>query len=153
MPRPCKKKAHAHRKRIPRGLTHKIGEACLFEVEDFPKGILTTCCSLRGKIAARELEALGETDLSNAMYSDMTCEEAAIFSARLRATADLLEFRNKDIAKKPRGAGWDGTLNAEKNGWDWTAYSTFEEALASIRQAARWYEAVGRLGFGVHAWS
>jgi hypothetical protein len=34
----------------------------------------------------------------------------------------------------------------------WGKYSTFEEALAWIREAARWYEKVGHLGFGVHAW-
>jgi hypothetical protein len=31
--------------------------------------------------------------------------------------------------------------------------STVRQALTAIRQAARWYEKVGKLGYGVRAWS
>jgi hypothetical protein len=114
--------------------------------------MLGTCCSLRGKVAAHELDALGEVDLAGAMYSDMTCERAREFAQELRAAADALEQRYATTADKPHGAGWNGTWNAERKEWDWQTYSTFEEALARIREAARWYEEIGSLGYGVDAW-
>jgi hypothetical protein len=41
----------------------------------------------------------------------------------------------------------------EKDGrWRATTFSTFEDALATIREAARWYEKIGAAGFGVEAW-
>ncbi len=43
-------------------------------------------------------------------------------------------------------------LNAETGDIGYDRYSTFEEALASIREAADWYGLVGTLGYGVYAW-
>lgn len=66
--------------------------------------------------------------------------------------ADALEDAHTDIDEKPRGAGWNGEWNDETKQWDWQKYSTFEEAIDEIRIAARWYEKVAELGFGVRAW-
>ncbi|MFA4973887.1 MAG: hypothetical protein WC683_14845 [bacterium] len=111
-----------------------------------------TCCSLRGKVAARELEALGENALAERMYKDMTSDEAATFATDLRETADRLEAEHQHDNPKPKGAGWNGTWDNKRNEFVWELTSTFEEALASVREAARWYEKVGTRGFGVHAW-
>ncbi len=43
-------------------------------------------------------------------------------------------------------------MNADTGESGYDRYSTFEEALASIRQAADWYGLVGTLGYGVYAW-
>lgn len=129
------------------GVTHYPDEPCPFENDNFPIGMLGTCCSLRGKAAAYELEALGETELSNRMYSDMTVEEAGAFAIELRAATDRLEqtYAGKP---KPEGASWN-----HFDGKNVTPVrSPFDGALATIREAARWYEKVATLGFGVHAW-
>ncbi len=44
-----------------------------------------TCCSLRGKAAADNLDALGETSVCDAMHDDMDAEDALRFARRLRA--------------------------------------------------------------------
>lgn len=128
------------------GKTHGPQEPCPFK-DDFPVGMMAPCCSLRGKVAAYELDALGETELAGRMYTNMTLREAAVFALELRAAADRLE---KQHAKMPeaKGAAWhkfDGKTVT-------TVHSSFDEALAAIREAARWYEKVSLLGFGVFAW-
>jgi len=102
-------------------------------------------------MAARELEAYGETTLSGRMYKNMRAEDAIVFADELRAAADALEESASSTTKKPKGAGYNGEWNAKAQRWDWQGFSTFEEALDSIREAAAWYEKVGSLGYGVWA--
>ena len=134
------------------GLTHAPDAPCPFKTDDFPIGTLGTCSSPRGKIAAYELDALGETDLCERMYQDMTAAEALAFATELRAAASRLEAEHRDAGTAPRGAGQNGVWDASAKDWVWQDYSTFAKALAAIREAAVWYEKVARLGFGVHAW-
>jgi hypothetical protein len=86
------------------------------------------------------------------MYEDMTAEEALSFADELRAAADRLEQQHANDNPKPHGVGTDGRYDEEKREYVWTKFSTFEQALARIRQAAAWYEKVARLGYGVHTW-
>ena len=152
-PKQCGCHKHPYDPILPKkGTTHNPGEPCPFEKDEFPKGMLGTCCSLRGKVAADELKALGETHTSANMYKDMSAESAATFSKELRLVADILERRHTSDADRPQGAGWNGLWNDETKSWEYQKYSTFEDALASVREAARWYEKVAELGFGVHAW-
>lgn len=152
-PKQCGCPKHPYDPILPKkGTTHNHGEPCPFEKDDFPTGMLGTCCSLRGKVAADELKALGEVRVSATMYKDMSAESAALFSRELRLVADILEKRYASETEQPLGAGWNGLWNAETKSWEYQKYSTFDEALAAIREAARWYEKVAELGFGVHAW-
>lgn len=150
-PYQCPDESHGHTKEIPDGFIHPKGQPC--PLQNFSKGIFGNCCWLRGKIAANELDALGEVELGERMYSDMTCEEATTFAGELRAAADRLQTQHRDASEKPKGAGWGGTWNPEKQTWTWETYSTFDEALASVREAAEWFERVGTSGFGAVAWS
>jgi hypothetical protein len=153
LPKRCGCTKHPHGPNLPDdGTTHNPDQPCPFEKDNFPKGMLGTCCSLRGKAAAYELEALGESSLANRMYDDMTAEEAENFARELRDAANCLERAHAGKADKPKGAGWNGEWDKEKKDWVWQKYSTFEDALACIREAARWYEKVAGLGYGVHAW-
>jgi hypothetical protein len=152
IPKRCGCTKHPHDENHPdKGTTHKPDESCPFEQYLFPKGMLGTCCSLRGKVAARELAALGESKVSERMFEDMSAEEAIEFADELRAAADRREESALNN-KKPSGAGWNGVWNEKAERWDWQDYSTFEQALDSIREAAAWYEKVGSLGYGVWAW-
>ena len=152
-PKRCDCPKHSH---LPNqsddGTTHHPGEPCPFEKDDFPKGMLGTCCSLRGKVAAHELSALSLDCLALSMHTDMTAEQAAAFAGELRSAADQLERKYAGKADKPKGAGWNGTWNAKTREVEYHDHSTFEEALAAIREAARWYAKVASLGYGVHAW-
>jgi len=134
------------------GTTRGPGEPCPFQNDNFPTGMLGTCCSLRGKVAEYELEALGEISLAEGMYGDMTAEEAEKFAHKLRDAADRLERKHQRKAQKTKGAGWNGIWNAKTKSWEYQEYSTFAEALLAIREAGRWYEKVASLGYGVHAW-
>jgi hypothetical protein len=152
-PKQCGCPKHPYDPNLPEdGATHKPGEPCPFEKDKFPTGMLGTCCSLRGKAAARELEALGVPHLAARMYKDMSAEDAAEFSKELRVAVARLEIQHTSKTERPKGAGWNGLWNAKSKSWEYQEYSTFEEALATIREAARWYEKVAGLGFGVHAW-
>jgi hypothetical protein len=152
-PKQCGCSKHPYDPNLPEdGATHKPGEPCPFEKDNFPIGMLGTCCSLRGKAAARELEALGLPQLSARMYKDMSAEKAAEFSKDLRLAVARLEIQHANKTERPRGAGWNGLLDAKTKRVEYQTYSTFEEALDVIRESARWYEKIAGLGFGVHAW-
>lgn len=151
-PVPCTCGKHGRRDGIPDGLTHREKEPCPFEKDNLPKGMFGGCCWLRGKVAVRELEALGESSLRERMFENMTAEEALDFARDLAAAADRLEAAHAGRPDKPNGAPWNGRWDPDKDECVWETYSTFEQALDAIREAARWYEMVGRLGFGVRAW-
>lgn len=137
LPVPCTCGKRHSKRQVRDGRTHDSDAPCPFAADDFPTGAFATCCSLRGKAAAYELDALSEVDLSNRMYDTMTAEEARAFAQELRQAANRLEQKHANDNPKPKGA-WDN--------------ETFEQALAWIRQAADWYEKVAKLGFGVNAW-
>lgn len=130
---------------------HEPDEPCPFRADSFLLGGSGNCCSLRGKNAARELEAMGDVHLCERMYYDMTAAEAITFATELRETADDLEEEHRGADPLPRGAGRMRGWKESTLAHEWQSYSTFAESLASIRHAADWYEKVGRLGFGVRA--
>lgn len=133
-------------------MTHADDAPCPFASDGFLTGLLWTCCSLHGKVAAANLDALGEHDAYARMHEDMGAAEALRFAATLRETAGRLEQRQARQAEKPKGTRCGGVVGADSGEFTPWPAPPFEEALASIRQAADWYEKVARLGFGVHAW-
>lgn len=107
---------------------------------------------MRGKMAAENLHALGELDVCKLLHEDPDTDRTLHVAARLRDAADRLEQRYQDQSEKPSGASHGGRLNVDTGEFTPWPQPSFEEAIASIREAADWYEKVGRLGFGVHAW-
>ena len=134
------------------GMTHRTDDPCPFTHDDFPLASIGPCCSLRGKVAAENLHALGETDVCELMHEDVDAAGALRIAARLRGTADGLEQGYAGQTEKPSGGYYGGRLNADTGEFTPWPKPSFEEAITSIRQAADWYEKVARLGFGVHAW-
>lgn len=138
---------------VPPGMTHNARTVpCPFAQHGFPIGPMGTCCSLRGKVAADNLDALGEAGLRDLMHESMSADRSIQFAMTLRATADRLERVHAHDTVKPRGASAGGMINGDTGEFTPWPRPSFEEAIASIRQAADWYEKVGRLGFGVFAW-
>lgn len=121
---------------------------CPFRHDDTPTGVFGASCWYRGKILARELEALGMDDLAAECYQDISCSQAAEFAERLGELADSLEERLDDF----RGAGWNGTLDPATGTIKWSTYSTKSEVITAIRTASSWYEKVSGLGCSVRAW-
>ena len=134
------------------GRTHRADEPCPFASDDFPLASTGTCCSLRGKMAAENLYALGALDVCGLLHEDLDADRTLHVAARLRGAADHLEQRYEGQSEKPSGASFGGKIIAETGEFIPWPQPSFEEAIASIREAADWYEKVGRLGFGVHAW-
>ena len=152
LPRPCPCGLHGWVKPVPKGRMHDAATECPLLAEKFRRAPWTTCCSLRGKIAAQDLAALGEADVAERMYDEMSAEEALAFARTLRRAADRIEERYQDVDPKPLGAAHTLMLNeATGEAYD-DNYSSFTGALAAICEAARWYARVGTLGFGVASW-
>ena len=125
---------HAHQPSLPNGFTHNSDQPCPFESAGIPLALVGTCCWLGGYQAVRELRAFGYHHLVASMHKDMSCVEASGFARELRMAADRIERRYR----KPE-LEYDDL-------WE------FEDALATIRTAACWFEQVADLGFGVFAW-
>ena len=132
--------------------THQPDEPCPFVDLHQPVGMLGSCCWLRGKSAARELQAFGRNDLAERMHANIHPEDAAAIADELDAFADEFEKTHAGKDEKQRGAGWNGKWDEKAKAVVWETYSTFEEALSEIRLAAKWYRKVADLGYGVGAW-
>lgn len=87
--------------------------------------------------------------LATFMDYPMTDEQALLFAEDLRRAMDRLEARYHDVLCKPEGASNNVYWHKSKTELVWKRRSTFEEAVAAVRQAATWFELVGRLGYGV----
>jgi hypothetical protein len=84
------------------------------------------------------------------MHEEMTAEDALRSpEPRQRGRPPVSKYQHQ--ADKPKGAPWNGTWDPWQRVWFMPAL-IFEEAIASIRESACWFEKVGRLGFGVFPW-
>ena len=131
---------------ILQGRIHRPDEPCPFDADRFPERLLGTCCSLQGFRVACELMAFGERNLAGRMFTDKTDKEALAFARELVCAADALEGKYGDKRRKPRGAPRWATWDIVNKAWVWQGYSSFEEAIAVIRAAARWYERIASVG-------
>jgi hypothetical protein len=132
--------------------THQPDEPCPFDNFPFDSADdRPSCCSLSGQIAARELQALGEMELSDRMYKDMTAEEASSFSDELWDTAKRIEKEARRKLRKPKDESWNGSRKVPVKNWVYRDERAFEEAIDSLLQAASWYEELGDRGYGVGA--
>jgi hypothetical protein len=132
--------------------THHGDDVCPFSANGFPLASTGNCCSLRGKVAAENLHALGEYGALALLHEDGDADHALRVADRLRDTANHLEQKYAGLSQKPSGGYYGGRINGDTGEFTPWPQPSFEEAIASIRQAADWYEKVARLGFGVHAW-
>ncbi len=147
----CECGKHTYRRGLSlRGFAHLAKDECPYDGDTFDHGI--ACCWLRGSAAAFELRALGNENLADRVRNDMTAEEALSFAEELRRFADEQEKLFSGKEPKPRGAWWKAMSIDRGNVRISEGYATFEQALATIRNAAGWFEKTGRLGFGVGTW-
>lgn len=144
---------HPHCGGALNGFSHGETDPCLSKDAGFPFGPRGACgCWLPGKTSARELAALREEDFSGRRHLYMTAEKTLEFAGAISAAVARHEARRSGRLEDQEEAGLDGAQDAALMGWIRETGSTFDEALAEIRETARWFEKVGRLGYGVHAW-
>ncbi len=121
---------------------------CPFKHDDTPTGPFGTSCWYRGRILARELDAIGMDELAAACYQDMSCSAVSEFADQLNQLADSLEDRVDDL----RGAGWNGIFEESTGHIKWQEYSNKSDVISAIRTGAAWYKKVAGFGCGVRAW-
>ena len=136
---------------LPRGMTHPAGTLCPFASDGFPISPTGTCCSLRGQVAVESLDALGEAELASFLDKDLLAETTPFLVSSLRAVARRFERTYRDGWELLKDARLGKRINPATGAITPWPDPAFEAAMASIRQAADWYEKVGRLGFDVHA--
>jgi hypothetical protein len=129
-------------------MVHLSSEDCPFALLHLQPPIETTCCTFFAELARLNLIALSEDGLAEDMEDDLSSEHAVHLARRIEAWLSGAE----DVRMK-LGQGPLGRVTAVSLGDDDVvhpiAYASFEQALASIRVAACWYEYVGSLGYGV----
>ena len=126
---------------IPEGQTHRLDEPCPFDDDHLPERLRATCCTIRARLVAIELMALGEERLGRRMLESMSGQEALAFAKELQRAADGLEGKYRGKRRKPTGASVV-ELDESKKAWVLSRPSSFTEAIAVIRGAARWYERI-----------
>lgn len=137
---------------LPLGQTHGSDETCPFT------GLVraetcTTCCSFDTSKAVNALYDLGKVDLAKSLRRDLGSISAQSIARDLRRVADLFERRYAQGVETENGVRRNGMVNTVTGDFIPWAQPMFDMVLTSIRNAADWYEKVGKLGFAVHVWS
>jgi hypothetical protein len=142
---------------FPKGMLHAESDPCPFKDDNNPRGILGTCCSLRGSEVAQYLVALGFSPLLLRLFEDKLPEEALEFAEWLRQTADAFHEQMVNAASKKRARGGKPPVNdflrsatVKVDGIDWEFQ--LDEAFRVIEVAAAWHGKVAKLHCGVRAW-
>ena len=136
---------------LPFGMTHPNDTNCSFANDKLPTGFINTCCSLNTATAAENLVTFGHDALAKLLQMGMASEKLPYIAKELRRAADSLRGQYVEFVDDlgARRAGVRKLVHAAVSA---RLRAGFEEALASMRKAADWYEKVGRLGFGVEVW-
>lgn len=137
---------------IPFGMTHPNDTPCPFANDKRYVGYINTCCSFNTEKAAKSLTTFGHVALSNLLHMELEAEKLPDVAKELRraaSDADERYVRPMDTFDDPQRGGITADVKERFNP---CLRPAFEEALASIRHAADWYEKVGRLGFDVEVW-
>lgn len=134
-------------------MTHPSGRRCPLASDPLIEGYVTSCCTFPGYMAVRELRAHGMRALAARMLhgEELSAADAVAFSRELEDATRKLVAKHADLATQPQGARWEPAWSPELKEWDCDFRPDFEESVAVLRAAARWYAYVGRRGFGVEA--
>ena len=118
---------------------------CPFNDDTHPIGLFGTDCWFRGKWLFAELEAIGETEMANRCFENMSPGEAEEFGQELLEQSLELRKRHQEMPsdKRPQGAckGIPSIdLGKGKVGVTTDEQSTFEEVLEAIETGGKWYK-------------
>lgn len=133
-------------------MTHEKSEPCPFQKDGNPIGMLASCCSYRGNMAALYLFAMGLGKLALDLYTDKTPQEAVAFADDLRQAIDGIMETMSQAATRSNTTVQDllasTTIQVPDVGWIFPVTKAYE----AIEDIADWYEKIGQMDFGVRAW-
>lgn len=137
---------------LPFGMTHPNDTPCPFANDNLPVGYINTCCSFNTEAASKHLVTLGNVTLAELLHMELVTEKLPYVAKELRRTADAFDERYVQPMDTYDDPVLGGITDTVKERFNSCLRPAFEAALASIRQAADWYEKIGRLGFDVGVW-
>ena len=136
----------------PFGMTHLNDTPCPFANERLPVGFINTCCSFNMEVVAESLISFGNLSLAKLLLEELAADRLPLVVKELRRVAYGLKDRYVEAADMPDGSRTDGIINLVTEELTPCPRPTFDATVASILQAADWYEKVGDLGFDVVVW-
>lgn len=149
---PLRKDMHPGTDDLPFGMTHPNDTPCPFANDDLPRGYINTCCSLCTTSAAEALCTLGRPVIERFLRGSLPIDALPTIAQELRQAADSIEQRYVEPTDRDGVAQPGGIIDIETGNLTPWSRHRLDEALASIRQAADWYQKVEALGFDVEAW-
>ncbi len=129
-------------------MVHLSSDECPFDAMHLQPPIAASCCTLFAEFARKNLIALQQDGLAEDMEDDLSCLHAVQLGLRLLAWADVAEEVHGRNGSLPYGRAVAYTSDDDTPIRS-IAHATFEQAIASVRVAAHWYEEIGRRGYGV----
>lgn len=103
-----------------------------------------------GEGVATALEALGEPSTAARMRGALGNLEVLTFAEELLRVAEKLEEQYRQVEAKPKPyRRGQRPMKQQEVSVGWVYFSTLEEAIAGIRDAAAWYQAVGGVNCSV----
>lgn len=115
-----------------------------------PIGMLGTYCWFRGKVIARELMALGYSDLAEEFYSNKNPVEIKSLLENVKIVYEKIKESHKNNGKSIKGAGWNGHF--KDGGVEWGIYSIYEDIVSEIENTVKWLEMLIENNCGFRAW-
>jgi hypothetical protein len=157
-PYPCEKLGIAVFNR--HGEIDCLATDCPFKKRTRPLSVPGANCVLRGAWAAKELEALGETQLAERLHAAMPSADGAVFGRELLRFASNLqkEFGHLPANEQPVGSlGGRSILWAELDlGICDCAFAGYRsplgEIVEAVEEAGRWYKQIASFGCDVDVW-
>ncbi len=137
---------------LPFGMAHPNDTPCPFADDKRPVGYINTCCSFNTAQVVESLLDFGKLGLAKLLTEDLSVSSTLVVAGELRRSAEWANGRYEEPTDEPDTSETGGFTNLATGEFIPRVRFEFDEALALIRQAADWYEKVGKLGFGVHAW-
>ena len=125
-------------------------KVCFFYDSKHAVGIFGTNCWYRGKVIARELEALGYENLADEFYQDKKNNELPEIKSELESILNSLDSLPEEEKKNLKGAGYNGHF---KNGnFIWETYSNYDDITNELKDVIKWLEILIKNECGFRAW-
>lgn len=125
-------------------------KTCPFYNSEHAVGMFGTNCWYRGKVIARELEAIGHDDLSNEFYQDKESHELPELKSELESILNNLDSLPEEEKKNIKGSGWNGHF--ENNKLVWETYSNYDDIKKEFRDVINWLDILIENECGFRAW-
>ena len=125
-------------------------EICPFYDSKHAIGMFGTNCWYRGKVIARELEAIGYENLGDEFYQDKESNELPELRSNLESILNNIDSLPEGEKMNLKGAGWNGHF--EKDELIWETYSNYDDITRELKDVINWLDILIENGCGYKAW-